>query len=163
MFEHKLWTRLSGHLPCWQAPFPLLDLVQLLLALLEMNGQGLHILSSCTCWHHSARFTCIPRRHKTLLKNHWNPVQSEMLFAHSTAAFCSPQQHELASSAERITLVRDQSVITLLVGRLRGRRRNRLWSRKLWNVHLHRSFQRADVLDRGFNVLLLVPVGRPRH
>ena len=30
------------HLPCWQAPFPLLDLVQLLLALFELNGQGLH-------------------------------------------------------------------------------------------------------------------------
>ena len=31
-----------------------------------------------------------------------------------------PQQHELASSADRFTLVRDQSVIVLLHGRLRG-------------------------------------------
>ena len=34
------------------------------------------------------------------------------------------QQHELASSAEGFTLVRDQSVIAILVGKLRGRWRN---------------------------------------
>ena len=61
--SHGLWTLLSSLLPCLQAPFLLLDLVQLLLALFELNGQGLH---------QSARFTCLPLRHKILLKNQWN-------------------------------------------------------------------------------------------
>ena len=43
-----------------------------------------------------------------------------MLFTYWSAAFCSPQQRELASSADRFTVVRDQSVIKLLHGRLRG-------------------------------------------
>ena len=43
-----------------------------------------------------------------------------MLFTHWSAASASPQQHELASSADRVTLVRDQSVPALLDGRLRG-------------------------------------------
>ena len=48
------------------------------------------------------------------------PVQSEMLFTHWSVVFCSPQQHEVAPSADRFTAIHDQSVITLLVGRLRG-------------------------------------------
>ena len=55
-----------------QAPFTPLDLVQLLLALLELNGEELNTESSCTFWHHSARFTYHPRRLRNLLKNHWN-------------------------------------------------------------------------------------------
>ena len=86
-----------------------------------------------------------------------------MLFTHWSAAFCSPQQHELASSAERFTVVHDQSVIKLLVGKLRGRWSSHLWSRKLWNVTLHRSFQHAALPDHGVNALLLVPVGRPKR
>ena len=88
------------------------------------------------------------------------PVQSEMLFTHWSAASASPQQHELASPADRFVLVRDQSVTALLDGGLRG---VIIWSRKLWNVHLHRSSQRADVLDPGVTALLVVPVGRPWH
>ena len=128
-------------------------------------------------WHHPGRFMCLPRRHRNFVNNHWNtslessplmyatplPVRSEMLFTHWSAAFCSPEQHELASSTEGFTLVRDQSVISLLVGRLRGRWRNHLWTRKLWNDRLHRSSQHADALDLGINALLLVPVGPPKH
>ena len=80
------------------------------------------------------------------------PVLSEMLFTHWSAAFCSPQQHELASSDDRFTVLHDQSVMKLLVGRLRGLWSIRLWSRKLWNVHLHSSFQHADVLDHDHSV-----------
>ena len=94
---------------------------------------GLHIESSCTFWHHSAFHvhSTPPQEPSEESLEHVIcelnglyatplPVQSEMLFAHWSAAFGSPQQHELASYAERFTLVRDQSVIALLVGRLRG-------------------------------------------
>ena len=70
--SHDLSTLLSGRLSCWQAPFPLLDLVQLLLALLELKGRELDIEPSCTFWHHSVRFTYHPCRHRNLLKNHGN-------------------------------------------------------------------------------------------
>ena len=86
-----------------------------------------------------------------------------MLFTHWSAAFCSPQQHERASSADRFTVVHDQSVIKLRVGRLRGRWRNHLWTRKLWNDRLRRFSKHADALDLGVNALLLVPVCRPKH
>ena len=48
------------------------------------------------------------------------PVQSEMLFTRSAAPFASPQEHELALSADPFTLVRDNYVSALLDGRLRG-------------------------------------------
>ena len=54
-----------------------------------------------------------------------------MLFTRWSVPLCSPQQHEFASSAERFTVVHDQSVIALLVGRLRGRWRNHLLTRQL--------------------------------
>ena len=52
------------------------------------------------------------------------------------------------------------SVTALLVGRLRGVIISGL---ELWNIHLHRSSQHADVLDHGVTALLLVDVGRPEH
>ena len=65
--------------------------------------------TSCTFWHHSARFTCLPRRHRNLLKNHWNTslenCPSEMLLTHQSAAFGSPPQHEPASPAGALTRV----------------------------------------------------------
>ena len=80
------------------------------------------------------------------------PVAFEMLLTHWSAAF-SPPQHEPASSAEGLTLVCDQSIIALPVGRLRGRRSTQLRLRKHWNDHLHRTSQRVDVLDHGVDVL----------
>ena len=66
----------------------------------------------------------------------------------------------MRTGTSEMALVRDQSVV---VGGLRGRWRNHLWTRKLWNDHLHRSSQRVDALDHGVNALLLVPVWRPKH
>ena len=61
------------------------------------------------------------------------------------------------------TLVSDQSVIALLVGRLRGLLsiQLRLW--KLWIDHLHRFSQRVHALDHGVNVLLLSGVPNKKN
>ena len=91
-----------------------------------------------------------------------------------SAAFCSPQQYELASSVDRSTVVRDQSVIKLLDGRLRGTIISGLASQVLSYLgerqtdlpeqfNSHRSSQHVDGLDHGVNALFLVHVGRPEH
>ena len=86
-------------------------------------------------------------------------LASEMLLTHWCATLSSPLQHESASSAGCLTLLRDPNIIALLC----GGRTNQLRLKRHWNVHLLRSFQRADVPHHGVNVLLLVPVGRPEH
>ena len=74
-------------------------------------------------WHYSARFTCFPCCLSNLLKKPqehatWGcpvvcaeqlPVTSEMLLTHWSAAFGSSLGHELASSADVLTLSCDMS------------------------------------------------------
>ena len=86
------------------------------------------------------------------------PVRSEMLFTHWSAVFASPQQHELASSAD---VVRDLSVTALLVGRLLGEIISGLGNSGTFTCTV--PSQHADALDLGIDALLLVHVGRPVH
>ena len=84
-----------------------------------------------------------------------------MLFTHWSAVFASPQQHELASSADHFTVVRDLSVTALLVGRLLGEIISGLGNSGTFTCTV--PSQHADALDLGIDALLLVHVGRPVH
>ena len=174
--ESGLSTLVSGLLPCWQAPFPLLDLVQLLLALFELNGQGLnterharsgiiqrasraiHVASGTFCkitgtCHLRTELLCV--QHRCLSNPRCSSTTGLMRSVHRNNTsvrrpLIAPLWFVTNLSLRFLTA---HSVVGGVI--ISGLGNSGTFT---CTVPLHH----ADALDHGINALLLVPVG-PKH